>query len=88
MRARTYIGDLAYYASFHMQKRMSRQSWSTVMPCTGRIGSDGVEDTVAGCVAAFGKSWETEQVTSRHARALEEVKHTARKAEGAAMRRD
>ena len=57
------------YASFHMQKRMSCQCRSTVMPCTGCSGSDDVGEG-GGCVAAAGKSWETVQLTSRHARAL------------------
>ena len=57
------------YASFHMQKRISFQSWSTVIPCTGRNGVDDVGE-VGGCAAAAGKSWETVQLTSRQARAL------------------
>lgn len=59
----------ACYASFHMQNRMSRQWRSMVMPWTGRNGSEDVGGT-AGCVAALGNSWDTVQLTSRHARAL------------------
>ena len=40
--ARTLNIDNRCYASFHMQNRISRQSCSTVMPCTGRNGSGAV----------------------------------------------
>lgn len=54
------------YESFHMQKRMSLQKRSTVMPFTGRQGA---ADVVGGIPP--GNSCDTEQLTSRHDRALQ-----------------
>lgn len=58
------------YESFHMQKRMSRHKRSTVMPCTGRDGSDADADAGAGVTEPLGNSCDTAQLTSRHALAV------------------
>lgn len=55
------------YESFHMQKRISLHNRSTVIPCTGRHGSDDACDMVC---EPLGKSWETLQLISLHVRAL------------------
>jgi len=56
------------YESFHMQKRMSRHRRSTVMPCTGRHGSDA--DAEEGATEPLGNSCDTAQLTSLHALAV------------------
>lgn len=50
-----------------MQNRISLHNRSTVMPCTGRHGSDDACDMVC---EPLGKSWETLQLISLHVRAL------------------
>lgn len=59
------MGKGLCYESFHMQKRMSLQKRSTVMPFTGRQGA---ADVVGGIPP--GNSCDTEQLTSRHDRAV------------------
>jgi len=55
------------YASFHMQNLISLHILSTVIPFTGRQGSGEVPDEA---VHPPGKSCDTVQFTSRHARAV------------------